>query len=330
MMKKTVSILCVCLALLAACSKTDGPGADGQNDDPADVVREPVPFDQLPSVSRTFDVPGTVTHVNVMDNKRSVLPAFRKLNVKSNTLRGYMKDVYGRPLPGAEIGVRSSLVGGAYTSAVAQSDQSGYYEVVLPVGSADIFKAGCTIDYQNGRAPISLFPADSNLTHFVSTAGAVKNFVLLPYGRRHPDDVSESPWWSSNYLGGSVHISYNIRTQSLPLPGSIPAGAVIVVKLTPEALFHADEKVTFVVRKTVENNGFYINNIPLGRYHMEVGLENGPALQLEESINLRPEFGMSPKKVTGSCSVTFIPGDGDVLPWYGNWKTVPVNASIPE
>ncbi|RQP18058.1 MAG: carboxypeptidase regulatory-like domain-containing protein [Parapedobacter sp.] len=327
-LKKMTGWACIGLIALAACSKQSDLQPD--DDDVPDVVRTPLPFDQLPERSKTLEVGPTESYVNVMGTQRTRLPDFRKLSAKPGILRGYVKDVFGRPVSEAEIGVRSSWVGGAYTTAVGRSDAAGYYEIAVPTGTADLFKAVGTIDYHTGRAPVSLFPADSSLNHFQSTDGAVEDFVLVPYGQRHRDAVAEQPWLSFNYLGGSIHLSYTIRTQSLPLPGSIPLGAEIIVTLVPEALFHADEKISFTVRKVVENTGFYILNIPVGTYRVRVQLADGTDLDLEESVNLKPAFGMHPKKATGQTQVTFIPGPSSVMPWYGNWETVPINVRIPE
>lgn len=327
-MKKMTGWLCIGLIALTACSKKSNLQPD--DDEVTGVIRTPLSFDQLPERSETLEVGPTESYVNVMGTQRPRLPDFRKLSAKPGTLRGYIKDVFGRPVAEAEIGVRSSLVGGAYTTALGRSDADGYYEIAVPMGTADVFKAVSTIDYHIGHAPVSLFPADSSLSHFQSTDGAVEDFVLVPYGQRHRDAVAEQPWLSFNYLGGSIHLSYTIRTQSLPLPGSIPIGTEIIVTLVPVALFHPDEKISFTVRKVVENNGFYILNIPVGTYSVQAQLADGTDLDLEESINLKPAFGMNPKKTTGQTQVTFIPGPNSVMPWYGNWETVPINVSIPE
>ena len=232
-------------------------------------------------------------------------------------------------MQGAEIGVRSSIIGGSYSSASGHSGTDGYYEILLPVGTAEIWGAKYLADYESGKAPVSLFPADSNLYSFNSTGGAVKNFVLLPYGQGRPEQVSKGPYWPSSYLGGAVHLSYTLRTQSLPLPGSFPVGSVLLIKLTPLDLSYADEKISFTVRKVVESSELYINNIPLGRYQIEVKLENGPDVLMRENINLKPQFGMKPKEATGSTEITFIPGDPEVLVWFGNWWIVPIILEHP-
>lgn len=332
MKKRTiVATLCLLALFFAGCSKKEGPSTDDDTGkpSPADETRTPVPFAQLPASTREFTVAGTRTYVDVMGKQRSKLPAFRTLSVKQNTMRGYVKDIYGRPLKGADIGIRSSIIGGTYSSASGQTDANGYYEILLPVGTVAVWGAKYLMDYESGKAPVSLFPADSSLASFTSTNGAVKNFVLLPYGQGQPEQIIKGPYWPSSYMGGSIHLSYSLRTESLPLPGSFPVGSVILIKLTPLDLLYADEKISFTIRKVVESNELYINNIPLGRYKIELKLENGPDIRMAESINLKPDFGMQPKQATGSTQITFIPGDPEVMVWYGNWWIVPINIELP-
>lgn len=314
-------------ALISGCSKSDLPSPDDEG--AGGGIRTPVPFNQLPSSSRELSVSGTQFYVDVMGKQRASLPGFKKTEIKPNILRGYVKDVYGRPLQGAQIGVRSSIIGGSYSSASGHSGTDGYYEILLPVGTTEIWGAKYLMDYESGKAPVSLFPADSNLNSFNSANGAVKNFILLPYGQGQPEQVMKGPYWPSSYLGGSVHLSYTLRTQSLPLPGSFPVGSVILIRLTPLDLLYGDEKITYTIRKTVESSELYINNIPLGRYKIEVRLENGTAIPMRENINLKPQFGMQPKQATGSTEITFIPGDPEVLAWYGNWWIVPIILEHP-
>ncbi|MBX2952717.1 MAG: carboxypeptidase regulatory-like domain-containing protein [Leadbetterella sp.] len=326
-MKKLFKLSAVLLISYGIMSCSGGSGSPGEPQ-PGEV-RTPVPFDQLPASSRELSVPGPQFYVNVMGHQRSPLPAFKKLPVKPDRLRGYVKDVYGRPLRGARIGVRSSLIGGSYSSASGDTDEQGYYEILLPVGTTEIWGARYFQDYESGRAPVSLFPADSSLSSFTSARGAVKNFVLVPYGQTAPETVAKGPYWPSSYMGGSIHLSYTLRTQSLPLPGSFPVGSVILVKLTPLHLVDADEKISFTIRKVVESSELYINNIPLGRYKIELKLENGAPILMRENINLKPQYGMQPKQATGSTRITFIPGDPEVLAWYGNWNIVPVIIEHP-
>jgi hypothetical protein len=324
--------LFVIIGVLASCSKSgDGPGS-GEEDPPGgsgNETRLPVPFDQLPASSREFTVPGTRFYVDLMGTQRPKLPAFKPQAIQPGYLKGYVKDIYGRPLEGAQVGIRSSIIGGSYSSATGVTDAHGYYEILLPVGNVEFWGAKYLMDYESAKAPVSLFPADSNLNSFNATKGAVKNFVMLPYGQGRPDQVSKGPYWPSSYLGASIHLSYTLRTQSLPLPGSFPVGSVIVIRLTPLDLVHADEKISFTIRKIVESNELYINNIPLGRYRVEIKLENGADIMMRENINLKPQFGMQPKQAAGTTQVTFIPGDPEILVWFGNWWIVPILIEHP-
>ncbi|MEJ2904268.1 carboxypeptidase-like regulatory domain-containing protein [Pedobacter panaciterrae] len=320
-------ILPGCLFLFA-CSK----GVDGKQEEEIpfgqDEVRKQLSFSDLPERSKTLIVSGTGTYVNLMENQRPKLPDFRSLDRNPNILRGFVKDIFGRPVKNAEVGVRSSIAGGFYSSATGLSDQNGYYEVNIPVGNTEIWGSKVTIEYQGGRAFVSLFPADSTLSEFRSSDGAVKNFVLLPYGNGRPDEIAKAPQWPTSYVGGSIHLSYNLRTETLPLPGSFPIGSVIVVKLMPVDLVHAEERITFIIKKEVLNNSLYINNIPLGKYNLELSLSDGRTILIQEGINLKQEFGLSPKQAEGKAALTFIPGDPECLTWFGNWKEVPLNIEL--
>lgn len=324
-----LTIVLLFVTVMLSCSKSEDPSSPDPDDPPGNDIRTPTPFSQLPASSRELTVPGPQFYIDVMGNQRSKLPKFKKVDVRSGYLRGYVKDIYGRPLQDAQIGIRSSLVGGTYSSASGHTDATGYYEILLPAGAVEFWGTSYRMDYESGKAPVSLFPADSNLNSFTSINGAVKNFVLLPYGHSKPERVTSDPYWPSSYLGGSIHLSYTLRTQSLPLPGSFPVGTVIQIRLTPLDLVHADEKISFTIRKVIGSDELYINNIPLGRYKLEIRLENGTDIEMNENINLKPQFGMQPKQATGSTTVTFIPGNPEVLAWYGNWWIVPILIEHP-
>jgi hypothetical protein len=325
MMKKPLQIMIILGSLAMSCS-----GGMGSSEDVVpEGGRQPIPFGQLPSSTKEHAVSGPVFYVNVMGEKRPEQPTFPSLMVKPNWLRGYVKDVYGRSVAGAEIGVRSSIVGGSYSSASAVSDEKGYYEILLPVGTVEIWGAKYRLEYEGGRSPVSLAPADHRLDSFTSSKGDVKHFVLVPYGLANSDVVGRGPYWPSSYLGGSVHLSYTLRTSSIPLPGSFPVGTVIVVKLIPLDLVLADENISFIVRKVVESSELYINNLPLGRYRIELSLGNGTPISFRENINLKPEFGLNPKQAKGSAELNFVPGEPTVLAWYGNWGIVPLLLEHP-
>lgn len=322
------SLFFSCLIFYACSKENDELQPGGDNPPGQEETRTPLPFSQLPERTRTLNVPENRTYVNVMEKQRPQLPGFKSLAVKPGTLRGFVKDVFGRPLKDAEIGVRSSIAGGLYSSATGRTNQQGYYEITVPVGNTEIWGGKLNMSYEGGQAFTSLFPADSALDEFVSTRGSVKNFVLLPYGNGRPDEIAKAPQWPTSYMGGSIHLSYNLRTESLPLPGSFPVGSVIVIKLTPLDLVHADEKVTFIIKKPVLNNQLYINNIPLGRYEIMLETSDGKPITMHESINLKDLFGIRPKHALHKAEVTFIPGDPESLVWFGNWKEVPLNIEL--
>lgn len=327
-MKKKILFGLLAMTLLSACSKKDKDGSGGE-DDPGKIIPE-VPFDQLTASEATLTVDGTTTYVNVMGSARKSLPEFAALQPKSNKVRGYVKDTYGRPLKNASIGISSSLVGGGSTPAFGVTNDKGYYEFEVPFGTAYYYNAGYALDFEGNRASLGLYPADGQMTSFSGPNGAVKNFVMMPYGQGNPDELATGARFSNNYFGGCLTLSWTLYTGFGSPQGSLRVGSEFVVKLTPLSLLHAAEKKTFIIRKTVEYSSLNIVNIPLGKYKVEI-TGAGLTFNLTESItNQRREYGLFPK--SGSfTNVTFshvtVPTSGDpkrALPFRSAWDDVSI------
>lgn len=149
---------------------------------------KPIPVRNQPISTKTDASAKIVTvdkdtqSVNVMGNEMPPMPQFPTLQPKAGKVRGYVKDWSGKPLAGAEIGVRSSYFAGYYSGGQGKTDANGYYELTPPKGTAHFYNAGYQIKYGDGLAAVSLHPADGKLDSFVTMDGAVENFVLLPYG----------------------------------------------------------------------------------------------------------------------------------------------------
>lgn len=273
-------------------------------------------------------------YVNVMGNQMPELPSFPAVAKKPGYLRGYVKDVSGKPLEGAYIGVRATAVGGLYSGAHAETNAKGYYEIKIPWGVADLYAAGYTIDWGDGQAGMSLHSVDGKTGSFASATGAVKNFVLLPYGIISRDNLSESPHLSATSYGGSIYIGYWTREEgdNYAPPQNIPENSIIEITLTPEGkLFDGSEDRSFVIRKPAFSTGFKINNIPLGRYKINAKLANGKPLKMSLNKPKGTIFGMSPSETTGSAGVLFQPGDAKasmVIPNYGNWNAVEISVEM--
>jgi hypothetical protein len=147
-------------------ASSDEPAADATADDDAsDVTKAPVEYSKSATTSTaagatTFSITGAKNYVNVMKTAMPKLPSFPALSPKGGYVRGYVKDLKGKPLQGAVIGARSTSAGGFYSGASAKTDAKGYYEIQVPWGAAHFYAAGYTVDWGEGRAALGLHPAD--------------------------------------------------------------------------------------------------------------------------------------------------------------------------
>ena len=301
---------------------------DNSNDDsrPANVN----------SAASVLKVEKNTTYVNVMGKEMPAMPMFSALAPKPGRVRGYVKDASGKPLAGATLGVRSTLLGGMYSGAQGVTDAKGYYEFVIPSGAAHFYNAGYAIEWGDGVAALGLHPADGKLESFASPDGAVENFVLLSYGITSRESLSENPRLASTYYGGSIYVGYYVvgESDNNAPSGSVVENSVVEITLTPEGkLFDGSEGKSFVVRKTAGfDTGFKINNIPLGRYKISAKLSNGKPLKMKLNRPTQTVFGMTPTETTASASVLFFPNAADakmVSPNYGNWNAVEISVEAP-
>ncbi|WP_127128056.1 Ig-like domain-containing protein [Pseudoflavitalea rhizosphaerae] len=324
-MKKLILAGITAAILAHACSNIEtGAAADSTISG-----QQHIPFDQLPVTHSSFVVDGTTNYVNVMGNQRKTIPAFPAVPKKKGWAVGYVKDSYGKPVPGAVIGVRASAYGGFTSGSSAVTNEKGYYEVMIPWGVADFYAAAAMVHYEGGSISMSLFPADSSLGSFPGPAGIVKNWVLLPYGPCNRARVASQPHLPSNYFGASISIEYASYEKGdfFAQPEQFERDSELEIKLTPQDLMHAAEKRSFTIRKTVYFNSLNILNIPVGKYKIEARkLPGGEPLKLKSTFyNPRPEYGMQPSEATGSAMVTFIPKSSDAsttVPFFGNWEDV--------
>jgi hypothetical protein len=291
-----------------------------------------------PGEPKTLTVDKNADYVNVMGKEMPEMPEFDNLSAKPGKVRGYVMDLNGNPLKGAQLGVRSTAVGGAYSGSQGETDSSGYYEFEVPMGVAHFYNAGYAIEWgDDNLAAIGLHPVDGKLDSFASSTGGVENFVLLPYGITSRENVSQSPHLASSYYGGSVYISFFTASadDNYPMEGSLVEGSGIVITLTPEGEMFggitAPKSIT--VRKTVGfRSGFYINNLPLGNYRISVKTDKGRPLKMELNKPRNSEFGISPSETTDSALLTFAPSDARanmVTPQYGGWSTVELIVTNP-
>jgi hypothetical protein len=287
-----------------------------------------------PAGATVLEVNATTQWLNVMKNAAPKLPTFSQLTPKPGYVRGFVKDLKGKPLSGAHIGVRATAVGGAYSGAQGKTDAKGYYEIQVPFGAAHFYNAGYAVDYGDGRAALGLHPADGELDSFASNVGGVENFVLMPYGIADRDGVQENPRYSGNYYGGCVVFSWSIADERpiFASPSDIPANSVLELTLTPQTpLLDGSKGRTFVIRKSTED-GFgqlYVVNIPLATYKLGAKIVGGGALKMKEvGPNGGTLFGIDPKEGEGTVSLQLRPSTAKadrVTAAHGNWEHISVS-----
>jgi hypothetical protein len=269
--------------------------------------------------------------VNVMGNETPALPQFPALTPKAGKVRGYVKDWTGKPLSGAKIGIRSSYFAGQYSGGQGTTDANGYYEFVVPKGSAHFYNAGYQIEWGDGVAAVSLHPADGKLDSFTTADGTVENFVLLPYGITSRENLQNNPRVASTYYGGSIYVHYYAAEagDSSAMPGIIVEGSMLEITLMPE---DAGNGRSFVIRQPVGFAGnLTINNIPLGRYKISAKA-GGKTLKLKENRKFNPLFGLSPGEANGAASILFVPKDANasmIGPANGAWDSVDISVLMP-
>jgi hypothetical protein len=320
---KITHLFIACL-LLASCSKKSGHGGDGEGtwgEQPA-----------LPVVTgqQTFDVPDNIHYVNVMPNNPR-MPNFPSASVKKGYARGYVADLSGKPIKGANISVRASLTGTFEDSGTATTNDNGYYEIKIPTGATNFFGTAVTINYGESNAVLALSPI-GGLGSFPSGDGIVKNFVLLSYGLGNPDDLNQYPNHSTNYYGGSVYINYNLNYPGDTYPTYIPLGGVVEIELIPEGSGLYGETKSFRVNKTIGNiSGFSIVNIPVGKYTIKAKLRGRGDLKMTASgphANDYQYLGLKPDNAIGTSTVMFTPikgvTPGMVANYKSNWEAVSI------
>ena len=287
------------------------------------------------SSARVVKVDQETQWVNVMGSEMPSMPQFPALSPKPGRVRGYVKDWTGKPLAGAELGVRSSYLAGYYSGAQGKTDANGYYEFVVPKGSAHFYNAGYQIEWGGGAAAVSLHPADGKLDSFVTMDGAVENFVLLPYGVTSRENLQQSSHLPSTFYGGAIFFNwYSVAADDNNAPAfAVRAGATLEITLKPEGkMLDGSAGQTIIIRKTLGISGaFRVHNIPLGRYRISVKA-NGKPLSVKDNKGYDAMFGMTPAETTGEASILFVPDSvqaSSPAPQYGSWKWIGLGLSTP-
>lgn len=273
--------------------------------------------------------------VNVMGNETPEMPDFPRLVPKPGRVRGYAKDWTGKPLANAAIGVRASYFAGQYSGAQGTTDAKGYYEFVVPKGSAHFYNAGYQIEWGEGVAAVGLHPADGKTDSFVTADGAVENFVLLPYGITSRENLQESAHLPSTFYGGAIFLNWysaEANDDSAP-PFAVREGATLEITLTPEGkMFGGAAGQTIIIRTVLGMSGsFRIHNIPLARYRISIEADGKP-LKITDNKQYNSMFGLTPTEAVGEASLLFVPGEAKASMTgtaFGAWKWASLNISAP-
>jgi len=274
----------------------------------------------IPIKQVSFQVDDRTDYVNVMGDEMPQMPQFPTLSKKPGFVRGYVRDALNQPIGGAVIGLKTARMYDAYAIASGETDAKGYYEIKIPLGGAQFHYAGFTISYSKGRAALGLHPADGKLSASLAAAtGEVENFVMQPYGIADPEGVSNNARYRGNNYGGTMLLRYFIAPPGQDLsdfPRMLAGGSEIEITLTPEGgLADGNNFVrAFQIRKKVEDSSigeFYICNVPIGRYRMEVKGANGKSLRLKHKNPTDSVFGIQPTENLGSASLLFNPLSGE-------------------
>ncbi len=320
------------MIIMAGCSKQKGNSDDGENgkwpaQQPLSVVNR----------QAFYNLGNAEDYVNVMGNSMPRMPLYPALKQQSGMVKGYVADLSGKPLKGAYIGVRITQDGGYYTSAATETDINGYYEIKVPIGSADFYATGYTISYGEGYAPVSLYPADGKLESFAAASGSVENFVLLSYGIPDAVKVIPHPKDEANYFGGALYLSYSVHDPSemYTTPGELPYNAEIELTLTPAGKCLLDETKSFVINKKVGTQSFTVTNMPVGVYTIAARLKDGRPLKMRATGPYATAYlfgGVKPAEASGAAKVLYTPvfnsAEQTVVPNLGNWRSVQIKLEL--
>ena len=283
----------------------------------------------VPAAAADMAVQVVANPHDVMGGQIPKFPAFAKLAKKPGRVRGYVKDVTGKPVADAYIMVTASAQWGSNKNASVRTNASGYYEIAVPFPVAQVWYAGYAASVHGVRMALPLHPVDGRVEHFTPKSGEVENFVLLPYGIASPAGVASQANLSDNYYGGTFTMGYWVGSS----PHHLPEGATLEITLTPDGPLLGNVPArTLVIRHTIKDfDSLKVNNVPLGRYQITARLvQNGNAtpLRLSENGNADRAGGLNPREATGTATLLFRTDGADektVRIPQGNHRAVELN-----
>jgi hypothetical protein len=308
----------------------------GQNDAAANndrTVSDPSGNRIATGDAQTLNLSATDENVNVMGSQMPKMPSFPPLTKTRGKMKGYVRDLNGKPLRGAAIGLGSIRVG--YSRVVSQTvtDAKGYYEVDLPLNSPKFHFAAYALDYGAGRAAMTLHPADGNLDDNAPIEGGVENFVLLPYGIADRALMAENSNYGRSFYGGSIELLINVGYPGADISlnrGKFMPGSEIEIRLTPlGALIDGSPAKAFAIRKRIDENTrnqLFINNIPVGKYSLSIS-SGGKPVGMKQRLPENSVYGIQPVQANGEATILFYPGSGDpteIGAGNGGWNRVEI------
>ena len=207
-------------------------------------------------------------------------PTFSPLQTKPNTVRGWAKNLSGQPLANVEVAVDCSVGGGFRTTHKARTNAQGLYELLLPIGVAEVVGADYDMEWDGETLTRRLAPASGEFTQFNAQDGHIENLVLK----------------SASEYGANIRVLNNL-----------PAGGTIQVTLTPQGAT-ADgapaRPLVFRYPSGMAKSEIFFQFIPIAKYTLTAKLiEDGNELPLQ----VRPTFGDEPE-LKSSLPVTWESG----------------------
>jgi hypothetical protein len=244
-------------------------GAFIQGDDALALGLMPVQYKAAHVAKPLPGVGGDAVLVTNFKNVSAALPAlknptFAPLQKKPRAVRGWAKDMSGKPLAGVEVAVHCSAGGGFRTTHKARTNAQGLYEVVLPVGVAEVVQADYKQTWNGQTFDRMLAPASGNFTQFNAQNGHVENLVLKSTGQ----------------YGANIRILHGLSE-----------GGTIQITLAPQGTT-ADgapaRTLVFRYPSGIGTGETYLQFIPLAKYTISAKLlEDGEELPLR----VRNTFG---------------------------------------
>lgn len=244
-------------------------GAFIQSDDALALGLMPVQYKAAPVAKPLPDLGDNVVLVTNFKNVSASLPAlknptFAPSQKKPRVVRGWAKDMSGKPLAGVEVAVHCSAGGGFRTTHKGRSNAQGLYEVMLPAGVAEVVQADYKQTWNGQTFERRLGPASGNFTQFNAQNGHVENLVLKSTGE----------------YGGNIRVLHGLSE-----------GGTIQITLTPQGTT-ADgapaRTLVFRYPSGIGTGETFLQFIPVAQYSLSAKLlEDGEELP----IRVRNTFG---------------------------------------